>query len=71
MSKGKYGSGSVGYDSIPRPLDMAELDSQASEFSWGAGIEPTSVRGKPPSEGGRYKGTTPECEPVIGVERRV
>jgi hypothetical protein len=25
----------------------------ASEFSWGAGLEPPSVRGRLPSEGGR------------------
>lgn len=55
---------------IQRPLDMAELDSNASEFSWGEGLEPASVRGKPPREGGRYRGTTPDCEPVIGVSRR-
>ena len=52
---------------IRRPLDMDEIDSEASEFSWGDGLDPKSVRGKPPSEGGRYRGTSPACDPTIGV----
>lgn len=54
---------------IQRPLDMNELDSSVSEFSWGEGIEPASVAGNPPSEGGRYRGTSPDSVPVIGVGR--
>ncbi len=54
---------------IRRPLDP-NADSDESEMSWGSGLEPKSVRGKPPSEGGRYTGTTPECEPLIGVGRQ-
>lgn len=50
------------------PLDP-NADPDASEFSWGAGIEPAAVRGKPPAEGGRYRGTTPDCERVIGMGR--
>lgn len=49
---------------IPYPLDPNDTDGE-SEFCWGEGLEPRSVRGKPPSEGGRYRGTTPDCEPII------
>jgi hypothetical protein len=48
-----------------RPLDMAELEGESSQFCWGEGLEPLSVRGKPPSEGGRRRGTTPGCEPIF------
>ncbi|WP_123023575.1 hypothetical protein [Mycolicibacterium stellerae] len=51
------------------PLDP-NAEPDASEFSWGAGIEPSSVRGKPYAEGGRYRGTTPDCDPIIGMNRR-
>lgn len=37
-------------------LDWDALDSEASEMSWGSGLEPLSVRAQPPAEGGRYKG---------------
>ena len=40
-----YGAGDYG---IRYPLDP-NADPDASEFSWGAGLEPESVRGKPPS----------------------
>lgn len=54
---------------IRRPLDPnAEPDT--SEFGWGAGIDVPGTEDKPPSEGGRYRGTTPDCGPVIGVSRR-
>jgi hypothetical protein len=56
------------YD-MPRPLDP-DADLGASEFSWGDGLEPQSVRGKPPSEGGMYKGLSPDCAPQVGVSRR-
>jgi hypothetical protein len=59
----------AGEPNFRRPLDSDELDSEASEFSWGDGLEPKSVRGKPPSEGGRYRGTTPDCGSHIGVGR--
>jgi hypothetical protein len=61
-----FGAGEPG---IRRPLNVDELDSEASEFSWGGGLEPKSVRGKPPNEGGRYRGTSPPCDPQIGVGR--
>lgn len=54
------------YD-VRYPLDPNADSADASEFSWGAGLERSSVRGKPPSEGGRYCGTTPPCDPSIGV----
>lgn len=52
------------YD-VRYPLDP-NAESGASEFSWGAGIEPQPVRGRPPSEGGRYLGQSPPCERHIG-----
>lgn len=48
-----------------RPLDMDELGSEPTEFCWGEGLEPLPVRGKPPREGGRCGGATPDCEPII------
>lgn len=54
--------------SIPYPLDPNDTDGE-SECSWGEGLEPPCVRGKPPSEGGRYRGTAPECDLTIGVGR--
>lgn len=43
-------------------MDWNAMDAEASEFSWGAGLEPKSLRGAPPSEGGRYRGTSPQCQ---------
>jgi hypothetical protein len=41
---------------IRRPLDIGQLDSEASEFSWGSGLTPKGLENAPPSEGGRYYG---------------
>jgi hypothetical protein len=74
MSNSDYASGAnifgVGAgEDVPRyPLDP-NAEPDATEFSWADGIEPPLVRGKPPSEGGRYRGTTPPCDPIIGVGR--
>jgi hypothetical protein len=54
---------------IRRPLDVNELDSEASEFSWGPGLDVPGYEDAPPSEGGRYKGQSPTCERHIGVSR--
>lgn len=54
---------------LPRPLDMDELETQASEFSWGPGITPPGLENAPPRDGGRYHGTTPPGENHIGVSR--
>lgn len=51
-------------------MDMDALDAEASEFSWGSGLEPKELRGAPPSEGGRYRGTGPPCEKHIKVSNR-
>jgi hypothetical protein len=56
-------------DHMRRPLDMNELDSEASEMSWGPGLTPKGLENAQPSEGGRYKGQSPECERHIGVSR--
>ncbi len=54
---------------IHRPLDMDELETQASEFSWGPGITPPGLDDASPREGGRYHGKTPPGEDRIGVSR--
>jgi hypothetical protein len=41
---------------IRRPLDMDQLDSEASEFDYGPGLTPKGLENAPPSEGGRYHG---------------
>lgn len=69
MSDTGANTNGVGDYDIRRPLDPNADSAHASEFSWGAGLEPLAVRGKPPAEGGRYRGTTPDCEPRIGVRR--
>lgn len=51
------------------PLHPYDMPNGAGEFSWGSGLEPPSVRGKPPSEGGMYRGITPDCAARIGVGR--
>ncbi|BBY86688.1 hypothetical protein MTOK_24700 [Mycolicibacterium tokaiense] len=33
-----------------------DLDAEPSEYCWGAGLEPPSVRGASPAQGGRYRG---------------
>lgn len=48
------------------PMDWDALDAEGSEFSWGSGLEPGGLSGAPPSEGGRYRGTSPPCEKRIG-----
>jgi hypothetical protein len=31
-----------------------------SDYSWGPGLDPPHLKGKPPSEGGRYRGKAPD-----------
>ena len=59
-----------GSDDIRRPLDMDELDAEASEFSWGPGLVPRGLDTAPVSEGGMYSGLTPDCPPRVRVERQ-
>lgn len=66
MTSGANTSGR-GQPDIKRPLDISELDSEASEFSWGSGLTPKGRENAAPAEGGRYRGTSPPCDPVIGV----
>lgn len=47
-------------------MDWDAMDTEASEFSWGLGLEPKRLRGAPPSAGGRYRGTSPRSENRIG-----
>lgn len=46
----------AGEPNIRRPLDMDQLDSEASEYGWGSGLTPKGVENAPPSCGGRYHG---------------
>lgn len=39
-----------------RPLDMNELEAEASEFDYGPGLTPRGLEYATPSEGGRYHG---------------
>jgi hypothetical protein len=45
-------------------------DDSSSEFSWGDGLTPKGLENAPPSEGGRYRGTSPPSGPQVGVSRR-
>jgi len=57
-------------DQLARNLAYLEgCEIGASEFGWGPGLEPPSARGKPPQEGGRYRGQTPPCECNVRVSR--
>lgn len=70
MSRTGQGPG-LGDSQFDRNLAFLESGGTgASEFSWGDGLEPASVRGKPPLEGGRYTGLSPDCPNQIGVSRR-
>jgi hypothetical protein len=69
MSRTGVGGSPLG-GQMSRPLDMDELDSEASEFSWGPGLTPKGLENAPPSEGGRYRGQTPSCPNQVGVFRR-
>lgn len=53
----------------PLAMDWDAMDAEASEFSWGSGLEPKRLRGAPPSKGGMYRATTPDCAARIGVGR--
>lgn len=71
MSRTGTGGTGLGDGQLDRNLAFLESgDTGASEFSWGDGLEPAAVRGLPPSEGGRYRGQTPDCPNQIGVSRR-
>jgi hypothetical protein len=69
FSKRDLGSGAFGTNDadIRALLDPYADRVEASEFGWGSGIEPPSVRGKPPADGGRYRGTSPPCDPLVDV----
>lgn len=71
MSSGQTGANTsrVNYRDDWQPSDPYAEAGQ-SEFSWGEGLEPRHLRGAPPSEGGRYRGTSPPSGPQIGVSRR-
>ena len=67
MSRTGIGGSGLGNDAMGRPLDMDELDSEASEFSWGPGLTPRGLEDAPPSEGGRYRGQASPCPNQVGV----
>jgi hypothetical protein len=58
-----FGAGD--YDS--RMAFLAGKAPDAGEFSYGPGLDVPGYEDKPPSEGGRYRGTTPPCQRSIGT----
>lgn len=70
MSRSGVNISRLGSDDIRRPLDMEQLDGEASEMSWGPGLVPRGFEDASPSEGGMYTGLTPPCDPQIGVGRQ-
>ena len=52
---------------IGKAYERMARDRGASEFSFGSGLDAPDTEGLPPREGGRYSGTTPPCEPTVGV----
>ncbi|MDV8008624.1 hypothetical protein R4P65_27560 [Rhodococcus sp. IEGM 1318] len=41
----------------------------ASEFSWGTGMTPKGLEEAPPSQGGRYRGTTPLSPAAAALDK--
>jgi hypothetical protein len=70
MSRTGIGGSGLGTDAVSRPLDVDELDSGASEFSWGPGLTPKGLEDAPPFEGGGYRGQAVPCPNQVGVSRR-
>lgn len=65
------GVGSFGvseYDRLRQELSL-DMDLEASEFSWGRGLEPSALSDASVAEGGRYRGTSPTCDVQIGISR--
>ncbi|GAA2427096.1 hypothetical protein GCM10009856_41970 [Mycolicibacterium llatzerense] len=63
-SSGSPFAGVSEYDRRRQELSP-ELDLEASEYGWGAGITPRGLEDAPANEGGRYHGTTPEPDTRI------
>jgi hypothetical protein len=62
------GANTFGPGAYPtKPLDPNEFRTEASEFSWGLGVDIPGYENAPPSEGGRYRGTSPHCEKRVNV----
>lgn len=49
------------------PRNPRDFRSGASDYCWGSGLTPKSLEDAPPSEGGRYRGTSSDTTKVIGV----
>ena len=64
------GANTSGLGDHSRSRLLEDMPDDASEYSWGPGLVPPGLRGVPPSEGGMYRGTTPEGPPQIGVSRQ-
>ncbi|KBR64455.1 hypothetical protein X425_01084 [Mycobacterium avium XTB13-223] len=69
MSRTGTGGSGIG-DHIRRPLDMDQLGAEASEFSWGPGLTPQALEQAAPSEGGRYRGTSPPNLAQVNISRQ-
>jgi hypothetical protein len=44
---------------MPQDPHASHEQTGPSEFSWGSGLVPPGKEHAPPSEGGKYRGTTP------------
>ncbi|GAS86951.1 uncharacterized protein RMCB_1047 [Mycolicibacterium brisbanense] len=53
---GAGGFGVSDHDMRRYNADLDQMDTEASEFSWGNGLVPNGMDHLPPFEGGRYKG---------------
>lgn len=70
MSSSGVGASGIGDYNPRHAMDMDQLDSEASQFSWGPGLTPRGLEDAPPSQGGRYRGQTPPCPNQVGVSRQ-
>lgn len=57
------GIGAFGLGDYTRGGPLEDMTDDASEYGWGAGLVPEGLENADPSQGGMYKGGTPECPP--------
>lgn len=66
----RTGAGGFGLGDHPRGDPLQGMPDDPSEYGWGSDLVPPGLDDAPPSKGGMYRGTTPECPPQVGVSRR-
>ena len=52
---------------IGKAYERSARNRGAGEFSYGSGLDAPGTEDLPPSQGGRYRGTSPPCEKTAGV----